>query len=295
VYGYHPHSFAQHIRGEGYRPVVFANHGLELSLVIATAALAGFGLARARARLTPLPLPPRTAAWYLMIVLALCRSLGSLVYGLALAPLVALASPRLQVRLAATLAALVLVYPMLRTTDLFPTQALVGAAEAISPARAFSLNYRFEFDARILEKARERLWLGWGSWGRWRLYDERTGEDVTVSDGYWVIVIGSLGVIGFAGFFLLVLWPVFTAARGLPRIRAPADRVLVATASVIVALHAVDLLPNAHVSSFAVFLAGGLHGTVRAWRPARVSSAAPAPEPAAEAAPRAPRRVPGFG
>lgn len=295
VYGYHPHSFAQHIRGSGYRPVVFATHGLDLSLVIAVSSLAAFGLARAGSRLGRLPLPPRTAGFYLMIVLALCRSMGSLVYGLTMAPVVALTRPRVQVRLAAGLATLVIVYPLLRATDLFPTHGLVEAAKEISPARAFSLDYRFKFDARILAKARQRFVLGWGSWGRWRLYDDRTGEDVTVSDGYWVIVIGSLGLVGFASFFLLVLWPVFVTARRLPRIRAPSDRALIGATALIVAVHAIDLLPNAHASAFAIFLAGSLDGTVRAWRPAVQASRAPAPPEAVAAAAESRRRVPGFG
>ena len=40
VYGYFPHDWLQHLRGDGYRPLVFLSHGLVLSMFLCTSALA---------------------------------------------------------------------------------------------------------------------------------------------------------------------------------------------------------------------------------------------------------------
>ena len=46
VYGFFPHSWRQHIRGNGFRPLVFLEHGLFLGIFLSTTVLAAFGLAR---------------------------------------------------------------------------------------------------------------------------------------------------------------------------------------------------------------------------------------------------------
>ncbi|MDC7223945.1 MAG: hypothetical protein PQJ60_09405, partial [Spirochaetales bacterium] len=39
IYGFHGHAFIQHIRGNGYRPMVFMQHGLMVSLWMASGTL----------------------------------------------------------------------------------------------------------------------------------------------------------------------------------------------------------------------------------------------------------------
>ena len=48
-YGYFPHSWVQHIRGNGFRPLVFLDHGLWLSLFLSGTTLAAVGLWRTEA------------------------------------------------------------------------------------------------------------------------------------------------------------------------------------------------------------------------------------------------------
>ncbi len=284
VYGFHQVHFGQAVRAGGWRPTVFASHGIDLSLFIATAAIAALGLARARIPLLRIPASP--AGVYLMGVLAICRSLGSLVYGVIFAPVVFFLKPRLQLRLAVLAALFVLLYPLLRTADVFPTDTMISAARSVSEARAQSLQTRFDHEERLLEKARERVVLGWGRWGRHRIYDERSGRDVSLTDGFWIVELGAFGLLRFASVFGLLLWPIFLAERNIWRIPSQRDRILFATVAVILTIRTVDLLPNAFLSSFAVFLAGGLHGAVRAYRPAeqlpsKAMGADPKPAPSA--------------
>lgn len=113
VYGYFPHSFLQQMRQGGYRPVVFLGHGLLVAFLAMVSVLASAALWRSRTRVTRL-LSPAAVTVYLSAVLILCKSVGALVYAIALLPLVRFASARLQLRLAVALTVAALLYPTLR-------------------------------------------------------------------------------------------------------------------------------------------------------------------------------------
>src|SRR5262249_32915089 len=142
------------------------------------------------------------------------------------------------------LAALVFTFPLLRHADLFPTKAITDFFTPLSEERALSLWFRFENEDALLERARERLWFGWGGYSRQRVYDDVTGEDLSVPDGHWIIQLGERGIVGYVGMFGLLLWSVFSAFRARKRVLDRADRELVAMLALIVAINAVDLLPN---------------------------------------------------
>lgn len=195
VYGFFQHDFSQTMRQGGFRPIVFMPHSLWLALFMFSALLATTALARAaqgrdRLRLT-------CAAIYLFWVLILCKSFASLAYGLSFVPLVALAAPRWQIRVAIALAALAITYPMLRNLGLFPTEAILAQAEAISAERAQSLGYRFDNEALLLERAAEKPWFGWGGWGRNLVRELETGAIVSIPDGHWILLFGTLGWLGY--------------------------------------------------------------------------------------------------
>jgi hypothetical protein len=79
VYGYHQHSFGQHIRGDGYRPKVFMQHGLATALWMATASLVGVWLWMTGAvrKLSNIPMAYLVPS--LIVTTAMCRSVGALV------------------------------------------------------------------------------------------------------------------------------------------------------------------------------------------------------------------------
>jgi hypothetical protein len=264
VYGYQPSEFIQQVRAGGYRAVVFLGHGLLTAFFIATTAIAAAALWRMR--LPVMRLSPGGLMSYLLVILALCRSLGPVVYGAILVPIVRFAGPRLQVKVAIMLVVFSLFYPMLRLTDAFPTKFLVDTAAATSVDRAGSLQFRFDNEDRLLTHASKRLWFGWGRFGRARVYNEDTGKDDSVTDGAWIITLGTFGLFGFSAVFGLLTLPVFRAWSSIRRAQSAHDAIALAALSLILAVNVIDLLPNASLTPCTWLLAGALLGRAEVLR-----------------------------
>lgn len=258
VYGFFQHSFEQTIRQGGYRPIVFLPHGLWLAFFMAMALFAMAALSRNAAGPTRLRYLLATA--YLAGMLVLCKSLASLAYGIAFTPVILLASPRMQIRLAILLALVAVIYPMLRNTGLVPIDAILAQAEAISPERAQSLGYRFGNEEQLLERAQEKPWFGWGQWGRNLVRHVETGEILTIPDGRWIIVFGTFGWVGYLAEMGLLALPLFLLGR-----RAPRNATLspfVAPVAIILAATMFDMLLNATLIPFTWMCAGAVLGYV---------------------------------
>jgi len=259
LYGYHQVNFQMALRMGGYRPTVFMRSGLEVAMFMLVAALAANALGRAGAML--LTIPMRWIAAGLFVILISCKSLGAIVYGTLLAPAAALLPPRILARGSAVIAILIFATPILRTFDWVPTEAVVEFFETVDEARATSLGGRFDNEDALLDKAWQRTWFGWGGYGRNRIYDPSTGADLSVTDGYWVIQIGTAGIVGFAAIFGLLLVPVGRAARWTANLASRADQQAVAGLALIVVVLTLDLIPNGFLSTFTMYLAGALSGS----------------------------------
>jgi hypothetical protein len=256
VYGFQQHEFAQTIRFGGYRPTVFMAHGLAVALFLFVSVLCATVLTRLGLRRV-WRLKPRTATLILAVVLLLCKSTGAIVYVALSAPLLLWGSVKMQQRIATLLAVVVLLYPSMRESDVFPTSAVLSVSEVAGGEREASVAYRFKNEEMLLKKARQRPWFGWGQYDRNEVFDEY-GKRATVTDGEWIIALGIAGFTGFLSSFGLLLIPVFLTGR---RLRAASDEVerrLVAATSLIVAVTALDLLPNALFSNYPYFLSGAL-------------------------------------
>jgi hypothetical protein len=263
-YGYFPHDFGQQVRNGGFRAVVFLGHGLLVAFFVMTTTIAASALWRTRTRVLRLPgLPAAGITAYLAAILVLQKSMGALIYCCVAVPLVRFTQPRFQLRIATVLVSIALLYPMLRIADLFPTKVLFDAAAFVSGERADSLEFRFEMEERLLQRASQRLIFGWGSWGRNRLYNE-SGNDTSVSDGAWIIMIGAFGLFGFVGKFGLLSLPVFRALSTLKFARSIPDKVNLAALALILSINIVDLLPNSTISPWSWLLAGALLGRAEA-------------------------------
>lgn len=243
IYGFFQHSFEQMMREGGFRPIVFLPHGLWLAFFMMTAVLAAAALARAAQH------KDRTrfilATLYLFFVLVLCKSLASLVYALAFTPVIALASTRWQLRLALTLAAIAVIYPMLRNFGLIPTDAILEQVTAFKPERAQSLGYRFDNERILLERAAEKPWFGWGGWGRGLVRHAETGQILSIPDGRWIIVFGTYGWLGYIAEMGLVASPLALLAHRLYKTPNKPVSPYVAPVALIVAITMVDMLLNA--------------------------------------------------
>lgn len=254
IYGFSPSAFIQQMRENGFRPMVFVGHGLSLSFFLASAVLAAAILFRTE------PAKDRTF-WFtsmvwLLAILVLCKSLGALLITLVLLPVLLFFPTRLQLLSAACIAICVLIYPFLRTNNLVPVEGVVAFAERIDERRAGSLLVRLSNEEILMARALERPVFGWGTWGRPRIYDPKTGVDVSITDGAWVIELGIGGWFRYIGIFGLLCYPVI--ALSLYR-RDKLDPIAIALV-VIVCAKLVDLLPNSEIGTVYWLTAGALLG-----------------------------------
>jgi O-antigen ligase len=259
--------------------MAFSSHGLALALLSLCTLLAVAALRRTGGRVPFLSTGVATA--FLSIVQVLLKSTGALVYGIFALPMVLLSRPRTMTRVAAFVALLVATFPITRALDVFPTKGILDLSRTLAgDERTASLEFRFVNEDILLGKALERRWFGWGGYGRNRIYDPETGNDLSVVDGFWVGVVGTQGILGFATYFCLLLIPLFGATKACASIGFPSDAILYGTLALIVALMSLDLLPNGCFNSLPFFLAGALHGFGNSLKNAHDSDrphAAPAP------------------
>lgn len=201
VYGYHQHSWVQHIR-DGFRPKVFLQHGLWVGFFM-------FQVTIAAAALWKIEKTPQFlwAGVWLFFILMISRNLGAFAIGLlALAAFFGTWS-KMQVRLGVIFALAIVFYPMLRQAQVIPLQQILEVAGNISEDRAGSLLYRLDNEDALLERAFIKPFTGWGGYGRDRIYNE-LGQDLAISEGRWIQTISLRGWIGYIGFFGLLAAPV---------------------------------------------------------------------------------------
>ena len=268
VYGYNTGAFGETIRWGGYRPKVFMVHGLAVGRFFVETTVALFVLGKTRRNLFGLPV--RLLAWFQFVVLVLCRSTAAIVEGLVGVLLVSFARPKRQLLLACALALATMLYPLLRAGDVFPVSGVLDAAGLLGEERRGSMEFRFVNEDRLLARARERIWFGWGN-GRCRVYDEG-GRDISVTDGQWIINLGVGGVSGFLVSFGSLLWPVVWARHRLADHGCETERTQLAGLAVIVGLVGVDLIPNGLWSVTPYMLAGALARRLGELEPTRAAA-----------------------
>ena len=260
VYGFFQHNFDQMIRFGGFRPIVFLYHGLWVSFFAMTAVVSAVALARGSA--TRVAVGFWLAAAYLLVVLILSKSLGAIIYGVALVPLVAVLSSRMQLRVAALMAFVALAYPLMKGADLVPQEAMLQQAENVDADRANSLRFRFQQETVLLERAQEKPLFGWGLWGRNHIWDGATKTILTVTDGRWIIIIGVLGWVGFLAEFGLLAWPIFLmwGRSGQGQVSP-----WVGPMALMLGVNMIDLIPNATLTPLTWLMAGALLGYAEAF------------------------------
>lgn len=256
TYGFFQHYFNQTIRWGGYRPMVYMQHGLAVAMMMLGATMAAFSCAQGKIKIW------RFRGWgpayFLFVMLVLCKSTAAIILALLCLPMLKWAEWKRPVQLLYILIVVIVIYPTLKITDTFPDEGIVNIARTlINEERAQSVEFRFQNDEILVERAREKLWFGWGSYGRGRVYDE-TGRDISVTDGYWIIQLGARGVVGlYANFGLLVI-PLWLARKRIKKMVNKEQRALVIGLALILAMFTVDLLPNGLYNSIPFFLAGAL-------------------------------------
>ncbi len=260
VYGYHQQSFAEGMRGGGWRPKVFMAHGLMVGMWMTTATLAGFWLWRSRSLQGLFGVPMALLLLCLGGTAVLCKStgaLGLLLLGVGMYGALRVAPARL---LFLGLAAAIVLYLALRATGLWDGHQLVDMAESIvGPERAASLKTRVDAEVLLARHAMDQPVFGWGGWGRNRVSGEY-GVGV-ITDSLWIIVFGVNGLVGLGAFLATMLLPVLLALWRIPpplsRMAALAPVFCLAT---LIVLWTMDCLVNYMFNPIYVLMAGALAG-----------------------------------
>lgn len=268
VYGYFPHSFAQTSRYDGWRPQVFMQHGLMLGLFMMTATLVAIWLWQGKVIKEIWRIPIIWVIVILFITFVLIKSTGA--YVLMIAGLMIMVCAKfLRLNLPLILLMIsILTYLAIASTGNFNGDQLVSLTTNLtSSERAESLEFRFDNEQLLGERARERILFGWGGWGRNRVFEENWKgeiEDITVTDSLWIIVLGVNGLFGLITLITSLLLPVFYFAV----IRYPAKTWFypqVTSAAVLgisLTLFVVDCLVNAMFNPIFPLISGGLSGLV---------------------------------
>ena len=282
VYGFHQHSFLQSIRLGGFRPMVFMEHGLAVGLWMTSASLVAFWLwATGAVRELRVPrIDPRLLGGAVVTVLVvttlLCRSSGSLALGAV--GFAVLASARLLRGpwLLWVLLGAAPLYVATRSSGTWDGQEVVEfSRKYFDEDRAASFEFRLQNEDMLVGKALERPLVGWGGWGRSRIYDTY-GNDLSVTDGLWVITLGERGFLGLTALGLVILLPVarFLVLHGGAPWRG-SEYGFAAVLAVVLVMYSIDSLLNAMVNPVFALGAGGLTALRRA------GTAATRPDPTA--------------
>lgn len=253
IYGFFPHgSFGQTRRQGGFRAIVFLKHGILVASFVAV--VLGSAALLWKERIKTYRFSALTIVIYFFILLILCKTLGALILGSFLMFFIGF-MPISYIKFSALfIVTIVIIYPLLSIFGYFPQELLLNMAKDIDVERAGSLGFRFYNESRLLEHANQKLFFGWGGWGRNRFFD-------TITDGYWISIFGQDGLVGFCSFFglgVLSVWRALKSSRLLVNNKV-AQHLLVGH-SLIIAIILVEQLLNHTLYSWSWFFIGALLG-----------------------------------
>lgn len=264
IYGFGGAGIAYKELGKwGSRPYVFMGNGLTLGMFMTAASLCGFWLWHSASLTRLRGYSVGMLLVMLLITTLLCKNMGAsalLLAGILCFLYMQYRRSSLAVWL---LIAIAPAYMMLRGSGDWGGAAIADFAGSVHERRGESFRTRLENEDRLVAKAMEKPILGWGRWGRNRVFDE-DGRDITLSDGLWVIVLGQSGIVGLVAITSVMLIPAVAFAR---RYSAPTwmrpEVAGAAALSVLVSLYSVDCLFNAMLNPVYVLAMGGLVSLVR--------------------------------
>jgi hypothetical protein len=265
VFGFQQHSFLQTARFGGYRPMVFMQHGLAVSLLMVSATLSLFWLWRAGVWPTD-EVPTLLAKWpgptflALLGTAALCRSFGAIALGCA-GFFVFLIGDRLRLRLPLILLMAVMpAYAAGRATGWLKADDLIALlGSRVNQERTESFEYRLVNEDKFIAAMGPNVLFGMGNDPDKRPKDHNSVP--LIVDGLWIVEYFANGVVGLTAlcaFFLLpvlrFLWNHPPTAWATPAV-APA-----AIAATLCVIWLIDCVPNAMLNPLYFLMVAALNG-----------------------------------
>lgn len=262
VYGFHARNdFSQAIRYGGYRPTVFMEHGLMVGAWMMAAALIGVWLWKAKVLQQLWGIQIKWLVAALLVTVVLVKSTGAAVL-LAMGIVILFVANWLRTAFPLLLLmASISFYLYLGVTGTFVAEQVVSSMYGVFPKeRVESLEFRFNNEEVLSDKARERIIFGWGGWGRSRVYDE-WGKDISITDSLWILAFGTNGAVGVISLTASLLLPVIGFVQRYPASLWLNPKVAPAAAlAVLLALYMLDCVLNAMVNPIYTLVCGGIAG-----------------------------------
>lgn len=263
-YGFFPHSFAQHFRYGGYRPIVFMQHGLMVALWMAIATTVTFWLWRGGVirHLKGISISLVVAA--LAITTVLCKSAnGWFALALGCGSYFFCREGRSVRPLQGLLLAIPL-YMVVRATGLISGKEIEAvAAYFVDPERVGSLGLRLLEEDLFSLKALHRPLLGWGGYNRGWPVDPDTGRElISMIDSLWLITFSTKGFVGLVSLVAAMLvgpWSVLRMANKKVR-GADFSWTISVVLCLVVILFMIDSLFNGMVNPVYIVTSGALVG-----------------------------------
>ena len=263
VYGMEPTGWGEVVYG-GYRPKVFIGIALELAAWMAAASTTAVWLWLSGTVESVWNFRIKWVALALCGTTILCKVTGSwflLLIGTGLWFALKWSNTRIPTIL---MILIPLTYIVTRSTGFWSGEHAVTLVETLlNQRRAESLGVRITNENQLVAKALLQPIFGWGGWSRARIIIEETGEDVSLTDGMWVIALGNNGLVGLGSFYSSLLLPMFLITRrfSAPELRTPPIAAACALATV-TNLHAVDCIANAMVNPIYSMILGAVTGVL---------------------------------
>ena len=259
VYGYIQHSFLQTIRYGGFRPLVFLNHGIAVSVLYGTATGALFWLWRSGRLKSMFGIPSSVLFAAMTATLIGCKTAT----GLALFALMCgcwWLSRVMPIRLFLLILVLVpAAYMALRSSNIVPAETLVGYVKKYDRDRAWSFEIRLKQEDLFTEHTMSRPLFGWGGWGR--NFPRGIGGETLVRavDGFWIVVLSKHGFFGLVvATGLMLVAPAMIVWRFSSRELSAPSRAPLAAMALVVCMAAIDSLVNSIPNPLFYLAMGGV-------------------------------------
>ncbi|MEM9761826.1 MAG: hypothetical protein AAF968_04850 [Pseudomonadota bacterium] len=254
VYGIWDINWSLVMRGDGFRPVVFLENGLQTAIfqsMACTCAVSVFRHSTGGDRTLW-----RMIALFNLACLPFTLSMAAIVLGFGFSLIAFFGLKRQILLVVALIAASVFTYPLLRTLEVVPTKQILAVAASVSEVRASSLETRFTSEDRYIERALHRPLFGWAQRTRDLPRDE-DDKPSAIPDGNWTIIITQRGFIAFVAIYGLFTLP--TIILWLKRRVAPINH-LVLGLSLAICVALIDKLLNSFFTPLLWLGSGALLG-----------------------------------
>ncbi len=262
IYGFFPHSFLQHIRYGGFRPIVFMQHGLMVAFWMAMTTTAAFWLWRSGElkRIKGISMPIIIIA--LAVTTLFCKSANgwfALSMGLGGYFLYRFFKSTRPFRL---LLLVIPCYILLRITGLMSGTELESAAShVVDKDRVGSFSVRLLQEDLFIEKTLQQPLLGWGGYGRGWPTDPNTGKKMLqMIDAEWLIVFNTRGGVGIVSFITGMLMGPWLVLRHYRKTTLSLDFSMLGPVllSGLFILFMIDSLFNGMVNPVCILISGAL-------------------------------------